>query len=334
MSEKPEDLQQQLFDNIKSQLPSSVSLPNLVSSLLDVSLDSAYRRVRGETLLNLGELRTLCQKFGLSLDQMFALGQESYLFRGRAMDYQDFNFGEYLKNSIEYLKMLNKAPGSILYYTNRDIPLFYHFGYPALSLFKHHFWMRSIFQSPDYVSSRFRISETNDELLAVGKELFTEYAKVPGVEIWNIDCINSTLMQVEYYRETKVFGSEKDVAAVYKDIEKMLNHIEKQAAMAIKLSVDGKVLNPNANYQMFKNEFLLGDNTLYGKVGSVESAFVNHNVLNYISTTDPRFCGYTLQTMKNLISRSTLISGVSEKERSKFFYELHARLENSREKQI
>jgi len=334
MLQDPVELQRQLFKRIKSQLPANIALPNELATLFDTSVDSAYRRISGKTLLNLSELRDVCKKFGLSLDQLFQLGEESYLFRGRAMDYQHFEFVEYLQNSIEYLKLLNSAPEKILYYTNRDIPLFYHFGYPALSLFKHHFWMRSIFQSPHYMTTRFKVSNTNDNLLQVGKALFTEYAKLPGVEIWNIDCINSTLMQVEYYRETKIFGSESDIEAVYKDIENLLDHIEKQASMALKLSVDGKILNPNAHYQMFKNEFLLGDNTLYGKAGTMESAFVNHNVLNYISTSDPRFCEYTLQTMKNLISRSTLISGVSEKERSKFFYELRLRLDNSRNKVI
>ncbi|MEO7312552.1 MAG: helix-turn-helix domain-containing protein [Chitinophagaceae bacterium] len=334
MPNTPAALQRQLFDRIKNQLPSNIALPAELASLLDTSVDSAYRRISGKTLLNLSELRDVCKKFGLSLDQLFQLGEESYLFRGRAMDYQNFEFVEYLQNSIEYLRMLNNAPDKILYYTNRDIPIFYHFGYPSLALFKHHFWMRSIFQSPDYMTTRFKVSDTNENLLQIGKTLFTEYAKLPGVEIWNVDCINSTLMQVEYYRETKIFGSDADIEAVYKDIENLLDHIEKQAAMAVKLSVDGKVLNPNAHYQMFKNEFLLGDNTLYGKAGSMESAFVNHNVLNYISTSDPRFCEYTLHTMKNLISRSALISGVNEKDRSKFFYELRARLEHSRSKII
>ena len=334
MAQSPEELQRHLFDRIKSQLPANIALPAVLASLLETSVDSAYRRISGKTLLNLSELRDVCKKFSLSLDQLFQLGEESYLFRGRAMDYQHFEFVEYLQNSTEYLKQLNNAPDKILYYTNRDIPIFYHFGYPSLSLFKHHFWMRSIFQSPDYMTTRFKVSDSNEHLLQVGKALFTEYAKLPSVEIWNVDCINSTLMQVEYYRETKIFSSEADVEAVYHDIEQLLDHIEKQAAMAVKLSVDGKVLNPNAQYQMFKNEFLLGDNTLYGKAGNLESAFVNHNVLNYISTSDPRFCEYTLQTMKNLISRSTLISGVSEKERSKFFYELRSRLEHSRNKII
>jgi hypothetical protein len=334
MKMSPISLQQTLFDRIKTQITSNVSLPDELASLLDVSIDSAYRRISGKTLLNIFELGEVCKKFGISLDQLFEIGDESYLFRGRAMDYKDFDFAAYLQNTIDYLKLLNSSPDSILYFTNRDVPIFYHFGYPALALFKHHFWMRSVLQSPDYIASRFDMNNKKEDILKLGKTLFAEYAKVPGVEIWNVDCINSTLMQIEYYRETKIFDNNDDIEAVYNDVGQMIEHIEKQAALGTKLSVDGKVINPRATYQMFKNEFLLGDNTLYGKIGDRQAAFVNHNVLNYISTSDTRFCEYTISTMKNLISRSTLISGVSEKERSKFFYELRQRLQISRTKVI
>ncbi len=334
MDEAPQDLQKILFEKIKQQLPPHVSLPLELSSLLNVGVDSAYRRIRGETLLNLSELRSVCRKFELSLDQLFQVGDSSYLFAGMAMDYNNFDFIQYLQNSTQYLRYLNNLQNPILYYTNRDIPLFYHFGFPSLSLFKHHFWMRSIFQHPDYSIKQFSLTKTNDTLLQAGKALFTEYSKLPGVEIWNFDCINSTLMQIEYYRETKVFTSEEDVAAVYDDISTLLNHIQRQAEEGVKISMEGKIINPAAHYQMFRNEFLLGDNTLLGKSTTSEAAFVNHNVFNYISTSDQRFCDYTFQTMKNLMSRSTLLSGVGEKERSKFFYELRYRMEISRNKRI
>lgn len=334
MADSPQELQKILFDKIKSQLPPHVSLPLELASLLSVGVDSAYRRIRGETLLNLSELRHVCRRFELSLDQLFQLGDSSYLFSGRTMDYNHFDFVQYLQNSTEYLRYLNNLQNPILYYTNRDIPIFYHFAFQSLSLFKHHFWMRSIFHHQEYSIKPFSVTKVNDALLQAGKALFTEYAKLPGVEIWNFDCINSTLMQVEYYRETKVFASEDDVQAVYDDIEILLDHIQRQAEEGVKISAEGKIINPAATYQMFRNEFLLGDNTLYGKASNTEAAFINHNVFNYISTSDHRFCEYTLQTMKNLMSRSTLISGVSEKERSKFFYELRARLTNSRNKKF
>ena len=334
MAGKPQyeskELQQLLFSKIKSGLPPNFSLADELADLLGISVDSAYRRMRGEILLNLSELQEVSKRFQLSLDQLLNFRDDTYVFSGRNMDYREFSFVEYLQKVLEYMRTLNNFPDRILYYTNRDIPLFINFGFPALAQFKYFFWMRSIFQSPDFVTKRFSAQEENKKLLETGQAIFAEYVKLPSVEIWNTDCINSTLLQIQYYRDTKVFRSEKDEAAIYNDLDTLVDHVEKQAATAIKYGLNGKPASPAASYQMFNNEFLLGDNTLLGRAGQLQFAFVNHNVLNYISTTDNRFCDYTYQSLQNLISKSTLISGVGEKDRSRFFNELRDRIDRSR----
>jgi hypothetical protein len=47
---KTEGAQLQFFKHIKSILPAHLSLVDAVADVLEVSNDSAYRRIRGETL--------------------------------------------------------------------------------------------------------------------------------------------------------------------------------------------------------------------------------------------------------------------------------------------
>ncbi len=47
--------------------------------------------------------------------------------------------------------------------------------------------------------------------------------------------------------------------------------------------------------------------------------YINHTVLNIIMTRDPVFTEYTYQHFQNIMRKSTLISFVGEKERTKFF---------------
>ena len=42
------DFQQQIFQQIKSKLPATVSAVDEIAKLLNISSDSAYRRMRGE----------------------------------------------------------------------------------------------------------------------------------------------------------------------------------------------------------------------------------------------------------------------------------------------
>ena len=62
-------------------LPASVSLTDVVSEVLHVSSDSAYRRIRNETPLVLQEAKQLCEHFSLSLDQVLSLGSNSILLK-------------------------------------------------------------------------------------------------------------------------------------------------------------------------------------------------------------------------------------------------------------
>ena len=74
-------LQQELFSYLKTQLPPHLSLVDELGDLLDLSPDSVYRRIRGEKPITLNELKRICEKYNLSIDQMLKLENESVLFK-------------------------------------------------------------------------------------------------------------------------------------------------------------------------------------------------------------------------------------------------------------
>jgi hypothetical protein len=78
----------------------------------------------------------------------------------------------------------------------------------------------------------------------------------------------------------------------------------------------------NKNFQLYFNEVILGHNTVLIIADDVKTVFINHGVLNYMSTRDKKFCDSTHRSIQNLIRKSALISSVNEKERNRFFREL------------
>src|SRR6476661_7613444 len=74
------DLQQQLFGYIKNLQP-HLSLADELCDLLDISHDSAYRRIRGEKPLSLSELKVICEKYNIALDQVLQLNSGTVVFR-------------------------------------------------------------------------------------------------------------------------------------------------------------------------------------------------------------------------------------------------------------
>ena len=75
-------VQQIFFQHVKSNLAAHLSLVDEVADLLNISNDSAYRRIRGEKPLSFEELKIICAHYRISLDQLFHLNNNSFLFSG------------------------------------------------------------------------------------------------------------------------------------------------------------------------------------------------------------------------------------------------------------
>ena len=70
---------------------------------------------------------------------------------------------------------------------------------------------------------------------------------------------------------------------------------------------------------MYFNELVLGDNNILAIMDNSKVVFIPHTAINYMMTRDVTFCDKFHQYLQNLMRSSTLISEVSEKERSRFF---------------
>ena len=299
-----------------------------VGELLGISNDSAYRRIRGEKPISFEELQKLCGHFRISLDQFLHLQSDSIIFNGRSAGYEHFNYEQYLLDVLQNLRLMNSFGTRELYYLNKDIPIFHHFHFPELAAFKSFFWMKTILHYPQHANQSFRLAPFLDEkVVQIGRQISEAYYSLPSQEIWNVESINSTIRQIEYYKNSGVFADPADIVTIYDCLQKTIDHIERQAEAGYKFAGNGPEAgktggandSSHSTYKIYINEFILGDNTLLAVLGDVKIAYINHSVLNYLVTRDPVFCEYTYQHIRNIIKRSTLISEVGEKERRRFF---------------
>lgn len=164
--------------------------------------------------------------------------------------------------------------------------------------------------------------------LAAG--LLQVYNQIPSVEIWNIECVNSTIQQIEFYKDAKVFNCTADMVTLYDCMEAMIDHIQKQAEYGTKY-VKGE--NPELkapNFRLFSNQVVLANNTLLICTGKSSLAIINYGILNYMATRDRSFCEFTRNELHNIIRRSTLISSVSEIQRTRFFDSFRKKIDSHR----
>ncbi len=323
-------VQQVFFQHIKNNLPPHLSFVDEIAEILNISNDSAYRRIRAEKGISFDEIRTLCSHFKISLDQLFALKSNSIIFTGRSADNANFTFDMYLQQMLDQLKYFNSFDHREFFYINKDVLPFHWYNFHDLAAFKFFFWMKTLAQYPMFGKSLFVADDFMESLHKTGKILLDEYNKFPSQEVWNIENINSMLSQIQYYVDTKVFASNQDIIQLYNSFEKLIDHIEKQAEAGYKFSTEGKYANPKAGFKLFINEFILGDNSTLAILNDFKVAYLNHSVLNIIWTKDTYFTEHMYQHVQNILRKSTLISDVGEKERSRFFNGMREKIDERR----
>lgn len=163
----------QLFQQIKSSLPASAALVDEIAAALNISSDSAYRRIRGEKSLSLEELHALCQRYSVSLDALMGLKTGTVCFESRILDPASFRFEDYLASVIRQMQYMASFRERSMVYLCKDIPLFHHYHFKELAAFKYFFWHKTFLESPAFSTRKVVLREYPEEVYALGKKRWT-----------------------------------------------------------------------------------------------------------------------------------------------------------------
>lgn len=309
-----------LFRYIKSSLPGHVSLVDQIADLLNISNDSAYRRIRGEKEISLSELKTLSEHFKISLDQVLQLKNELVVFRAPEINAERVTLADYLEGMLQNMKYFNTFSHKRMLYFCKDITFFHFYLYPEIASFKTFFWSKTIKDLPEYKGKLFSLEEyPYTDCYDLGQQIIREYNKIPSLELWNAESINSTLSQIRYYKEGGYFKNPDDLNRILDSFQQCLDHIELEVEKGIKFMPGDNEIVYRAPLQFYINEVIIGSNNILVELDEEKLSFVTYNVLSYLITKDPRFNEKSFANFFTLVSRSSQISGTGEKERNRFF---------------
>jgi len=321
------DAQQHFFQHLKGKLPGHISFVDEIAEFLNISNDSAYRRIRGEKSVSFEELQKLCSHYKISLDSFLHLQDGAFIFNGILKSNSENSFGEWIENILAQMQLFNSHKEKHMYFLLKDIPPYVHFLMPELVRFKIFFWMKSILHYDSLRGVQFDLKDPRyDQFEPISKKIIDLYIKIPMTEIWNVESIESTLRQIDFYRQAGSFKNSGDVAVLYAKVGEIINHLEKQAELGLKFHVGQEPNSASGEYRMYINELILGDNTTMAEMDGKRMTFLNYGVLYIVHTMDERFNNAMKENLDNLIKKSMMISKSGEKERSRFFNELRQRI--------
>ncbi|WP_057938190.1 hypothetical protein [Algoriphagus resistens] len=314
------------FQTLKLSLPSYTSLVDEIAEILEISIDSAYRRIRGEKLLDFGELEILCNRFNTSVDTFFNLSSNRVFFQGNQNNYQENGFMKWMEDVYAQLNLVNSFSKKHIYWLVKDMPPFHHYYHKELAAFKFFFWRKSILFNESLKDTKYSIKDNSyDQFAEITEKILKAYHKIPTTEIWNIEGINITLRQIELYHEMGIMTSTEDTIFLYNCMLEVIDNLEKMAEKGKKILPSHPEIE-GAEYTFFVNEFIIGDNTFFATMDERKVTYLNHSVIYFHGTSDPSFNEAMFRNLENLIKKSTQISLVGEKERKQFFNKLRKKV--------
>ncbi|MBS1616472.1 MAG: hypothetical protein JST06_10190 [Bacteroidetes bacterium] len=325
---KPDLLQQQLFDQIREILPSNLSLAEEISTLLKVSPDSAYRRIRGEKSLSFAEMQTLSRHFRISIDSMLKIDSGSSVCYGNWLRAKGFNFRNYLGGLLEHTQHVEQAVNKMIYYEAHDFLAFEFLPFPELCAFKYFYWIKTIIDHPAYARTSFERHDLGHSLNEFTPKLLKAYQKIPATEIVGINCVQSTLQQITQYQKMGVFDKPETANRLLEQLSDMVEHLRKQAERGVKLLPQGD-RNAGAPFKLYLNEAYDGNDATLIDADGLHTVFVNHCMHNMMLTHDPEMCQNTRDYFEHVLQRSQSLNGANNPNREQFFEELQQKVQQA-----
>jgi hypothetical protein len=321
--EKIANLQDLVFDKIREVLPPYESLVDTISDILNISNDSAYRRIRGEKTLNIDEFILLCKRYSLSADELFQIDNNQVCFNYFKLHEKDFSFESYLETIYIDLKNLLRQGNPQLYLIFNEINIFQILQFPTIAAFKFFFWSKSNLAFPGYDESVFSLDHISNSIQKLCKDIVELYIQVPSIELISTEFLSSMIKQLEFYYEARFFKNRDDILMLCDDLTELLAHLKKQAELGFKFAFNTKPVGIEGNYRLFLNELVIVDNTVIAISNKSIVSYITNNVVNLLVSNNKLYCTNNLRWAKNLVGKSTLISGAAERDRIRYFNKMN-----------
>lgn len=318
---KPEqgDFQQALFESISSTLPSHLSLVDEISELLDLSNDSAYRRIRGDKILSLREAEILAKHFNISLDQLMGVSPEAVTFQLMYLNEEKYDFFSYLNTVLGLMENVMELEAVELIFQLNELNLFHAVQFPDILAFKIFFWSKSNLDFTSYRKRTFSLTAIDEKVYDLSARIAGNFTKLTTTELLTREFLASFLKQVEYYWLSGFFEKKDDVVSLCESALELVEHLRNQAEAGCKYLHGSEPSKSEDNLKLYSNNLTLTDNVILVCMGDQGMTYLTNGAINLLYTNNQEFYSRNLDMVRNIIRKSTLISGNAEQDRNFFF---------------
>ncbi len=326
-------VQKFIFQRIRELLPSHLSFVHDIATVLEISYDSAYRRMRGEKELTVDELIKICNHYNISADDLLNIRTGVLPFSDLAAGINGLTLEKWLETALHELQLVHSCKKKELIYSSKDIPIFHFFEFPEIAAFKIYFWKKMHFQYHESMEDHCSFNIPND-LALTSRKIMTIYRSIPTTEIWTSESVAALLRQVFHCYSCGCFTGKEDAIRLTGIIEKWIKHLKHQADIGFLFEFGKDPVGIPGCYKLYRNEFLQDENTVYITMDDRRVTYLTYNIFNLLITANSPFCCQVENSLRYIIEKSTLISGGKPEDREQFFNSLLQQVSMLREQLI
>ena len=320
-------LQKEFLNAIKNRLPEHISFVDELAELFNVSNDSAYRRLRGDTSMTFEELAIVSQKYNISLDSILGKNRSNRVsFKYNPIEEGVFAFDQHFESLQSMLGNFGAAEDTQMVYAANEAK----FGLlhvPEVAAFKLFFWMKTSYGLKESQNKKFDFDEFNENYGEVVKKVVKNYVQIPTIEIINEDYLNSTFNQIKFYYESGFFNTKGEALMICDKLKELVNHNKREAELGYKYIMGQPEAGVEGNLNLYHNEVINTDNVVAAKMGDEYYCYLVINTVNFMLTSNRKFSKDTYDYLINLRNKSTLISVTAERERNMFYNKVNENID-------
>lgn len=286
------------------------SLIDSIATVLQISYDAAHRRVALKSRFSIDETILLCRHYHLSMDMLFK--DEKVVLAKKTPEIRTLaDMEQYLVLSAANVSGITGGGNAQVFYSAKDIPLFYTVGGTLLSKFKMYVWQNLLSGCNNW--EPFEKFTVTSRLLHHGLALKSAYDKAHIHEIWNDTTVNSSLQQVHYHFTAGLLN-QNNALAVLNDITLILQHCETRCTA-------------DDNYNIYYNELLILNNNVLIATPETTMLFVPYTMLGHFITHDKETCESTKAFFNSQMNNSIALNSSGPRDRKMFFNRQYSKIE-------
>lgn len=321
-------LQEHLLQIIASRFSNRADMVEDLCRVLDFSKDSAYRRMRSESIFTPDQLAQLALHYKISLDRLVFGQTNNVMFSFNAFSQKVKAFDDYFDGILDHLRKVMAIPEVKIHYASLEIPIFYYCLFPELISFKLYVWGRAVWDIPYTRDLPFSFDLIPPSALAKSEEMLDCYLRLPSLQMWSLNIMDNTINQISYHLTSGRFKNPDDAIVLLDRLADLVEHMRLMAANGHKRRFKNQ-LNL-ATLEVYHNEMIYTNNTILVRSPYFKAVFTTYGNPNFLLSTDERLMEYTERWFDGVLEKAQPLSMGSEKSRNWFFDQLLHKVRDAR----